>query len=124
MIKKVKVFNFTSNNMILDEAEIADSFNLRLKGLLGRSSLAPGKGLIIRPCRSVHTMGMQFPIDIAFVDNEDRICHIIKNMRPYKISPCINKSSYIIEAPSGTFTSTSTAVGDKVKLEGKQKSEA
>jgi len=115
--KKVIVYNLTRDNVILNEAEIAHSFYHRLKGLLGRSSLAVGKGLIIKPCRSVHTMGMLFPIDLAFVDSEDRICHITENMRPYRISPVIKKSSYIIEAPPGTFTSTGTSVGDKVKLE-------
>jgi len=37
-------------------------------GLLGRSTLPEGAGLIIRPCNSVITFFMRFPIDVLFVD--------------------------------------------------------
>jgi hypothetical protein len=39
----------------------------RRKGLLGRSTLAPGTALIIAPCSAIHTWRMQFDIDVAFV---------------------------------------------------------
>ncbi|KUO50526.1 MAG: hypothetical protein APF76_07715 [Desulfitibacter sp. BRH_c19] len=113
---KVKVFNESKNTILLEEVEIADSFFLRLKGLLGKSSLPHGKGIIIKPCKAVHTMAMSFTIDVAFVDKNNYICHIIDSMLPYKFSPTIRKADYVIEAPASTFKTSGTNLGDKIKL--------
>ena len=115
-MKKVKVFNESKNTTLLEEAEKADSFFLRLKGLLGRSSLPPGKGMIIKPCKAVHTVAMAFTIDVAFVDENNYICHVINSMVPYRFSPTIRKAYYVIEAPAGTFKSSGTNLGDKINL--------
>ena len=56
---------------VLASVEIADTFRTRLFGLLGRRSL--DGALLIRPARSVHTVGMRFPIDGAFCDGELRV---------------------------------------------------
>ncbi len=50
------------------EAWIAESFRARLLGWGGLAAVDPGRGLVIPRCRSVHTFGMRFPIDVAFVD--------------------------------------------------------
>ena len=46
----------------------ASTFASRLLGLAWMSELPPGHALFIPNCRSVHTFGMRFPIDVAFVD--------------------------------------------------------
>ena len=40
----------------------------RMRGLLGRSGLAPDEALLLPDCRSVHTVGMRFAIRVAFLD--------------------------------------------------------
>ena len=47
---------------------LADRWWLRLRGLMGRKGLAAGEGLVLRPCRAVHMIGMSFPLDVAFLD--------------------------------------------------------
>src|SRR6188472_1524280 len=44
----------------------------RLVGLAGLPGMAPGTGLLIPRCRSVHTFGMRFPLDVLFVTIEGR----------------------------------------------------
>ena len=54
---------------------IATSFAARMRGLLGvmpGNELAEGV-LVLAPCRSVHTVGMAFALDIAFVSSEGRV---------------------------------------------------
>jgi uncharacterized protein len=46
----------------------------RTKGLRGRG-LRSGEGLLLERCRSVHTMGMRYPITVAFLD---RSWHVIR----------------------------------------------
>lgn len=44
----------------------------RLSRLLGLTLLAPdaaGSGLLIPGCRSVHTFGMRFALDLVFIDD-------------------------------------------------------
>ncbi|PKM79296.1 MAG: hypothetical protein CVU88_06515 [Firmicutes bacterium HGW-Firmicutes-13] len=115
-MEKVKVLNLSKGTIILEEAEVADNFFLRLKGLLGRSGLLPGKGLLIKPCKAVHTVGMSFPIDVGFVDKEGCICCQMENMFPNQFSPTVRKAKFVIEAPAGTFQMTETAVGDYIEL--------
>lgn len=52
---------------------IADRFQSRLRGLLGRSWLNADEGLLILPCNSIHTFGMRFPIDVLALDRRGRV---------------------------------------------------
>ena len=70
---KVQVTNITRNTQIATSVEIAESGARRSKGLLGRKGLGPGEGLWIVPCEAVHTFGMQFSIDLVYLDREYRI---------------------------------------------------
>lgn len=116
-MKRVKIVNVTKDKVLLKEAEIADSFFLRLKGLLGRRGLAPGKGIIIKPCNSVHTLGMFFPIDVAFVDKDNSICRLIEDMPPNRISPVIKGAHYVVEGPAGFFGQAGVEEGDRIEWE-------
>jgi len=49
------------------EAWVAGSFRVRLTGLAGLAGLPPGRALLLPGCRSLHTVGMRFAIDVAFV---------------------------------------------------------
>ena len=118
MMQKFRVLNLSKSRAILEEAELCDTFGRRLRGLLGRKLLPPGKGIIIKPCRSVHTVGMTFPIDVVFVDGKGRICRMVENLKPNKISSGAKSACFVIEAPAGTLSLTQTAVGDRIQLEG------
>jgi uncharacterized protein len=45
----------------------------RLLGLALLSRERAGPGLLIPRCRSVHTLGMRFPLDLLFLDGEGRV---------------------------------------------------
>ncbi len=113
----VSIVNKTRQILLLEKAAVADRFGLRFIGLLSTKSLQPGHGLIINPCRSVHTCGMKFPIDVGFVDNQNRLCYLIHSMHPYRFSPIVRDAVFVIEAAAGTFNQTGTREGDLVTLE-------
>ena len=51
----------------------------RLSRLLGLALLGrerAGAGLLIPRCRSVHTLGMRFPLDLLFLDGDDRVIEL------------------------------------------------
>jgi uncharacterized membrane protein (UPF0127 family) len=70
--------------VVCDECTVADRPWSRLRGLLGRSSLPAGEGLLLRPCGSVHTLFMRFPIDVVFCDRELRVLSVAESVRPWR----------------------------------------
>jgi uncharacterized membrane protein (UPF0127 family) len=79
-----------------------------------QSRLPAGEGLLIKPCRSVHTHFMRFPIDVLFLDRENRVVHVIPAMAPWKLSPNVRAADAVLELPAGA--SAGTAAGDQLEL--------
>jgi len=98
---------------VLAAAEVADSRRARRRGLLGRDGL--DGALVLRPCRSVHTLRMRFPIDVAFVDH-DGVVVAIRTLRPWRISPFVWRAAMAIEAEAGAFERWRLRPGDKVEV--------
>ncbi len=65
------------------DAEVAHTFVERAKGLIGRSGLGPGKGLLIPRCNCIHTFFMRFAIDATFLDADGRTVKVVRNIRPW-----------------------------------------
>ena len=61
---------------------LADTFLSRLVGLLGKSSLDDGAGLLIRPSSGVHTMWMRFAIDVVALDKDLRVLKTWQRLPP------------------------------------------
>jgi len=76
--------------------------------------LGENEGLLLKPCRSIHTFFMAFPIDAAFVDNEDRVCFLLENMGPCRVSPYVLSARFVLEAPAGTWRAAGLAQGDEL----------
>lgn len=113
----MRVFNQTQNALLLTRARLADSFWLRLRGLLGRSSLEPGEGLILVGEKSIHTLFMKFPIDVVYVDKTYRVIRTDVNMVPYRLGPFVAQSAYVLEMSVGMINHTATEVGDQLTFE-------
>jgi uncharacterized membrane protein (UPF0127 family) len=109
------IVNVTRQTLLADALEVADCGPRRRKGLLGRKCLSPGEGLWIIPCEAVHTFGMQFPIDVVFLDRKNQVVKTRSNVRPGRLSACLSARS-VVELPWGTVLSTQTKRGDKVEF--------
>ena len=73
----------------------------RLRGLLGTSREEwDNAQLIIDPCQSIHTMGMRYPIDVAFIDPRMRVLSIRMNVPPRRIVLGPALSLLVIERPA------------------------
>jgi hypothetical protein len=110
----MKVVNKTRQTILAENATIAKTPLKRMIGLLNRKAFKPGEALIIRPCNSIHTCFMRFPIDVAFVDANNRITKTIRAMRPFRISGIYLKAVSCLELPAGILEKTSTQSGDLV----------
>lgn len=115
--KVVQVINVSCNSLLASEALLCDRFYNRMRGLLGKKELPPGRGLIIKPCLQIHSFFMQFSFDALFIDHDNRVIHIEENMLPWKISPLVRGSAMVIELPAGTAADTGTGIGNTIALE-------
>ncbi len=100
---------------VLAAAELADSRRLRARGLIGRDDFEGA--LVIRPCRQVHTIGMRFPIDVAFCDRTGTVLHV-STLPPRRISRPVLHASFAIEARAGSFERWKLRSGDVVEIKG------
>ena len=85
----------------------------RMRGLLGRPPLQPGEGLWIEPCASVHTLGMRYPLDLAFVDAQGRVKKLVHGISPLRLASSIGARA-TLEAGAGQLTACGLNVGDQV----------
>jgi hypothetical protein len=75
--------------------ERADSAWRRLRGLLGKRTLAPTYALWLRPCSSIHTFGMRFSIGVFFIDKHGVIVKTISQLKPNRIALCWQARSVV-----------------------------
>ena len=115
-MQTMQIVNTTKGVVITQKAQIASSLGQRLKGLLGKKSLPANEGLILKPCASIHTFFMRFPIDVLFLDKNMRVIRLIHDMSPAHLSSTAWGSKMTIELPAGKINQTSTQVGDILEL--------
>lgn len=61
----------------------------RMRGLLGRPRLASDEALLIERCASVHTVGMGYALDVAFLDGEGRVVKLARGLRPLRFAAAL-----------------------------------
>lgn len=113
--QRLEVRNLTRGTVLATELEVAGSGGTRRKGLLGRDGLAPGEGLWIVPCESVHTFFMRFPIDLVYLDRKHRVRKVRHAVGAWRLSACLTAHS-ILELPAGTVLASKTERGDSLEI--------
>lgn len=79
---------------------VARRFRARLLGLAGLRQVPEDCLLLIPGCRSVHTVGMRFAIDVTFVDRHGRELRTARGVRPWRVVGCRDAAA-VIERPAG-----------------------
>lgn len=113
----MRVINQTREVPLITQGRLANTFWLRLRGLLGAAPLQPGEGLILAGEKSIHTLFMGFPIDVVYIDKDCKVIRLDINMVPYRLGAFVAQSAYVLEMPVGTIAQTATKVGDQLKFE-------
>jgi len=112
----VCVFNESKGTLLGQFVAVADTTLRRIVGLLGRSRLEPGAGMLIVPSQSVHTIAMRFPIDVLFLDRKQRVVHVRPDLAPNRITGLHWKARSVLELPAGVIVETQTSVGDQLAI--------
>jgi hypothetical protein len=114
--KRVSARNISRGTILGERIRVAESGLSRIIGLLGERKLTPGDGMLIVPSQGVHTLGMQFPIDVLVLDNDWKILGVRKRMWPFLVTRIYFRAAAVLELPPGTVEDSSTCVGDSVEF--------
>lgn len=78
---------------------VARTLPTRLLGLALLRRERAGPGLLVPRCRSIHTFGMRFPIDVLFLDEGNRVIELCRAVPPCRVIRCPGAMA-VLELPS------------------------
>jgi uncharacterized membrane protein (UPF0127 family) len=78
----------------------AESGRARLLGLAWLAELPPHCALHLPRCRSVHTVGMRFPLDLVWLDGDGRPVRVDRAVAPWRLRTCLTARS-VVEVGAG-----------------------
>jgi uncharacterized membrane protein (UPF0127 family) len=100
---------------VLAALEVADRPKARRKGLLGRDHIEGA--ILITRTKAVHTVGMRFPIDVAFCDDDMAVLATLR-LKRFRVSRPRRKAACAIEAEAGAFERWQLRPGDVLEVKG------
>ena len=101
--------------VVCERCLVADTPLLRARGLLGRASLEPGEGVLLKPASSIHMFFMRFPIDAVFLDRELVVQKVVPNLKPWRIAGA-RRSKAVLEIAAGECERRGLKPGDRLSV--------
>src|SRR5918999_280531 len=99
--------------IVCERVAVADRAHRRMRGLMGRRRLNPGQGMVLRPAFAIHTHFMHFPIDVVFLDSDQVVIAIEKQLKPWRTASC-RGAREVVELPAGECDRRGLEIGDRV----------
>lgn len=100
------------DGVVLSSLEVARGAKGRAKGLLGRDGI--DGAILLDPCRSVHTLGMRFTIDVAFCTRDLEVVRLV-TLPPGRIAMAL-RSRCAIETAGGAMAEWGIGLGDRFEI--------
>lgn len=94
---KLKQLIKDNGDLLARNVLVCDGLLSRCRGLLFRPDFREGEACWLVPCRSVHTWGMGFPIDLLALDRDHRVLARLDALKPWRLSPFFAKAYSILE---------------------------
>lgn len=113
----MKAINKSKNITIITNVRVAKNPITRMVGLLLNSELPDNQGLLITPCKSIHSWFMRFTFDAVFIDKEGKVVHLIENMTPFNACMPVWNASKVLELPAGTINNKGISISDTILFE-------
>jgi uncharacterized membrane protein (UPF0127 family) len=113
---KVDTKDPKGTELIASKVVKAKAFFDRFLGLIVRRKLKNEEGFLIEYCSSIHTFWMRYSIDAVFMDDDNRVVAIYKDIRPFRVTPFVRNASSVLELSSGVIGKTSLTIGDLIKF--------
>ncbi len=110
------VYNQTRECFLALRVTAANTTFSRLRGLIGRLHLRFDEGIWVVPSSGVHTLGVLFPLDLIYLDEDRRVVHQIEYFPRFRIAPLRIHATSVLELPTHTIYSSQTQPGDQLLI--------
>ena len=114
---RATAINLTREVTLATHVRVADTSLERGTGLLKDTALAEGHALWIVPCNSIHSFAMKFVFDAIFLDRDLRVVHLVREMKPWRISKIKFSAKSVLELPAGVISASGTQLGDQFAMQ-------
>lgn len=108
------IINLACNEVLATQVRVCNNSWTRLRGLLGTQRIAPNEACWIKPCRSVHTVGMKYPLDVYFLNKQGKVIACEKNLKPNRITRYVSKAHSVLEFSAGE---RACSIGDELRFD-------
>ena len=108
--------NIDTGALVATRVRVATRTVDRAIGLLSRNRFDPGEGLLITPCRGVHTWGMRFAIDLIALTEDGVVVDAVEKLVPWRIRLPRRGGVNVLELPEGSLARSKTQVGHHIAL--------
>jgi len=109
-------FNATKQSFINLGVTVADTPFARLRGLLGKARMRCNEALWVIPSHGVHTIGLRFPIDVLYLDAQQRVVDLIECLAPRRIPALRWNCASVLELPAHSIFCSGTEAGDQLVI--------
>jgi uncharacterized protein len=80
-----------------------------------RQELLDLDGVLLRPCRSIHTLGMTRAIDVVFLDSKGTVREVRLCVGPFRVVACQASGMLAtLELAAGRVQRVGIGVGDQI----------
>lgn len=112
---KIVRVELESGEVVCERCLVAKTPWRRMRGLIGRAELPRGEGILLKPCGSIHTFFMRFPIDVVFCDRELRVLAVAANV-PRRRLRAQRRSRVAIELAAGEAARRQVKPGARLRV--------
>ena len=112
----VSLYNASRDEILCDHVELAETFLSRFVGLLGRRDMPAGTALWLLPSSGVHTIGMNFAIDVVAMAGDLTVLSLTHQLSSWRVAALHPGTRSVLELPAGALAASSLCVGDRLSV--------
>jgi len=114
--QKYCVYNQTRECFLSLGLPLTDISLARLKSLIGGSALKFDEGLWVAPLRGIRSLGVLFPLDLVYLDEQYRVIEAVESLSTARKAPVKVHAATVLALPSHTIYSSQTQPGDQLLI--------
>lgn len=104
------------NQIKLKQVRVATNLLQRGVGVIGWKNFDNLNGLLLPGTNSIHTFFVRFPLDLVFLDKDQKVIHLVRNLKPFRFSPIVWQAKAVLEMPEGSVEKYSIKLHDEIKF--------
>jgi len=105
-------------DIAIENLIVAEKVISRMIGLLRHNKLPQGCAMLLKPCSSIHTVGMKFALDVIFLDREMRVVRSARGIKPNRFVLGGRGAYMTVEMEAGWFDMSQVCEGTECLIEG------